>query len=99
MILSYGEILVDLIAKQKIVPSIKVKVEDTTGACDAFYGALLSRLDGKNLADISDGESYEIFSFANVAGAIATTARGALDSLPYKSEIEKTSIKGIHSNG
>ena len=61
----------------RTVPSIKVKPVDTTGAGDAFYGALLSKLDGKDFAALSDSELYDIFRFANVAGALATTARGA----------------------
>ncbi|WP_251545812.1 carbohydrate kinase family protein [Pumilibacter intestinalis] len=73
----------------RTVPSIKVKPVDTTGAGDAFYGALLSKLDGKDFAALSDSELYDIFRFANVAGALATTARGALNSLPAKEEIEK----------
>ncbi|MDE6398688.1 MAG: carbohydrate kinase [Clostridiales bacterium] len=68
--------------------SIRVRVADTTGAGDAFYGALLSQLDGKVLADLTGGQLQSMFRFANVAGAIATTARGAINSLPYKAEIE-----------
>ena len=71
------------------VESIKVKPVDTTGAGDAFYGALLSRLDGKDFVSLSEKELREIFRFANVAGALATTARGALNSLPTKEQIEK----------
>ncbi len=71
------------------VPSIAVKPVDTTGAGDAFYGALLSRLDGKDFTALSDAALYEIFRFANVAGALATTARGALNSLPTQAEIER----------
>ncbi len=68
--------------------SIKVKVVDTTGAGDAFYGALLSKLDGKDFSALSDKELGSIFRFANVAGALATTARGAIDGLPTKERIE-----------
>ncbi len=73
----------------QVVPSIQVQVKDTTGAGDAFYGALLSRLDGKDFTRLSDDELYAVFRFANVAGALATTARGALDSLPTRSQIEQ----------
>ena len=71
------------------VPSIKVKPVDTTGAGDAFYGALLSQLDSKDFTTLSDEALYNVFRFANVAGALATTARGAISSLPTKEEIEK----------
>ena len=72
----------------QIVPSIKVKPIDTTGAGDAFYGALLGKLDGKNFLLLSDAELNNIFRFANIAGALATTARGAISSLPEKEQIE-----------
>lgn len=75
--------------RMNVVPSIKVKPIDTTGAGDAFYGALLSQLDGKDFTQLAENELYKIFRFANVAGALATTARGALNSLPTKAEIEK----------
>lgn len=75
--------------KINVVPSIKVKTVDTTGAGDAFYGALLSKLDGKDFTAMTDAELYESFRFANIAGAVATTARGAINSLPTKNEIEK----------
>lgn len=68
--------------------SIKVRVADTTGAGDAFYGALLSQLDGKDLAGLTSGQLQSMFRFANIAGALATTARGAIGSLPYKADIE-----------
>lgn len=73
----------------RTVPSIRVKPVDTTGAGDAFYGALLSKLDGNDFLAWSDPQLYAAFRFANVAGALATTARGALDSLPTDEEIEK----------
>lgn len=76
-------------AKTGTAESVKVKVVDTTGAGDAFFGALLSRLDGKNLGALTDGELKAAFRYANVAGAIATTARGAIDGLPTKEQIER----------
>lgn len=71
-----------------IVPSVKVQAVDTTGAGDAFYGALLAKLDGKDLSQLSHEALVSAFSFANAAGALATTARGAINSLPNKEEIE-----------
>lgn len=69
------------------VPSVEVKPVDTTGAGDAFFGALLSKLDGKDFAAFTNDELYRVFRFANVAGALATTNRGAIDSLPTEAEI------------
>lgn len=54
-----------------------VKVVDTTGAGDAFYGALLAKLDGKDDAD--EDEIKKFFSYANGIGAMATTKKGAIN--------------------
>ena len=59
----------------------KVKVVDTTAAGDAFCGALAANLSrGKSLT--------EALSFANAAGALATTKLGAQPSLPSQDDIE-----------
>ena len=71
------------------VSSIPVKVVDTTGAGDAFYGALLTKLDGRELKSLKKAELDAAFKFANVAGACATTARGAIAALPSLAEITK----------
>jgi len=62
-------------------PAFPVEAIDTTAAGDAFNGALASALaQGKALA--------EALSFANAAGALATTRWGAQPSLPGREEIE-----------
>jgi ribokinase len=58
-----------------------VEVVDTTGAGDAFCGALAARLAGRH-------GLLESVRWAAVAGAIATTRRGAVPSQPRASEIE-----------
>lgn len=74
-----------------VAPSIPVKPIDTTGAGDAFYGALLARLDRADISAWNADAFDAAFRFANVAGALATTARGALSSLPTLQEIETES--------
>ena len=68
--------------ESKRVPTIKVSPVDTTGAGDAFFAGALSILDnnvGKPLtAEVLD----EALSFGNIAGALNTTGRGAIDNLP-----------------
>lgn len=67
------------------------KTVDTTGAGDAFLGAVLYRLKSKTLQDvknISDIEIEDIVSFANAAGALATTKKGAIPAMPGQEEIE-----------
>lgn len=76
---------------KKIVPSIKVKPVDTTGAGDAFIGCLLYQI-----ADLGNFnrvfEDYELLlkmvQKANKAGAITTTNYGAIVALPTKSQLE-----------
>lgn len=67
-----------------VVPSISVKPIDTTGAGDAFYGALLSRLDGQGFVDLQNA-----LRFANIVGALTTTAKGAIDAIPSLEIVKK----------
>lgn len=65
---------------RNIVPSIKVRPIDTTGAGDAFYAGVLTRLDGAGSfsKEVLDGA----LRFGNVCGALNTLGRGAIDCLP-----------------
>jgi fructokinase len=68
-----------------------VKTVDTTGAGDAFLGAVLYRLRDKNreeLKAVSTGELEDIVDFANAAGSLTTAKRGAIPALPAPAEIE-----------
>ncbi|KZM54616.1 carbohydrate kinase family protein [Aeribacillus composti] len=70
----------------------KVEVQDTTGAGDAFIGGFLYKLLEKevnhdNLIDVLNEHHQEILTFANASGAITTTGKGAISSLPTKEEI------------
>ncbi len=74
-----------------IVPSIKVKPVDTTGAGDAFIGCLLHQIsDLGNFKPVF--ENYDLLlkmvEKANKAGAITTTNYGAIIALPTKSQLE-----------
>lgn len=63
-------------------PSFAVHAIDTTAAGDAFNGALACAL--------AEGRSLDsAVIFASAAGALATTKRGAQESLPMRSEIEQ----------
>lgn len=71
-----------------------VKVEDTTGAGDAFVGGFLYQLlnmdaGQDNLETIVSGHQQEILAFANAAGALVTTGKGAISSLPTKDQVLK----------
>ena len=68
--------------EEKLIPAFKVKPIDTTGAGDAFNGALAVAL--------SRGESLEAaVRYANAAGALSTLKVGAQEALPTSEEVEK----------
>ncbi|MDR2868856.1 MAG: carbohydrate kinase [Deferribacteraceae bacterium] len=67
-----------------------VKTIDTTGAGDAFLGAVLYQLKDKSRAQleaITKGELAAIVDFANAAGSLTTTKKGAIPALPSLAEI------------
>jgi fructokinase len=72
---------------EQAVPSVPVKVADTTGAGDGFVAGLLSGLaDHSEILD-DDNALAELCRFANAVGAMTTTGRGAIPSLPTKCQI------------
>jgi fructokinase len=67
-----------------------IKVVDTTGAGDAFLGAALYKLKDLKLSSLKSltiEKVEEIIDFANAAGALTTTGKGAIPSVPSMSEI------------
>jgi len=67
-------------------PAYKVEAVDTTGAGDAFVGAIASGLDE------SSGRSIEIaklMSYAQATAAISTTSLGAQPSMPERARVEE----------
>jgi len=63
-------------------PAVEVTVVDTTGAGDAFNGALAVALaERRALADA--------LRFANVTAALACTRRGAQPSMPTRAEVDR----------
>lgn len=69
-----------------------VNVQDTTGAGDAFIGAFLYLLLKNEVKPFQleafCKESHEkLLSFANACGALTTTGKGAISSLPTQEEI------------
>jgi fructokinase len=73
------------------LPAYDVKTIDTTGAGDAFLGAVHYRLRDKSLEGlrrISRAELADIVDFANAAGSLTTAKRGAIPALPSMEEIK-----------
>lgn len=76
---------------QVTVPGQKVSVVDTTGAGDAFIGALLYQLqaiDGQ-IKRMDATQAERIITFANEAAALTTTRAGAISSLPMLDELSE----------
>lgn len=70
---------------QQTVPSIKVSPVDTTGAGDAFIGCMLYQISQlpNCYSILEDGDTLlKMVQIANKAGAITTTAYGAIVALP-----------------
>ena len=68
--------------KDIIIPTMKVKAVDTTGAGDCFNGVFAMYLAlGKSV--------IEAIKYANVASSISVTRPGTVPSLPYKEEVEE----------
>ncbi|CAO1946876.1 unnamed protein product [Urochloa humidicola] len=89
MLLTADELNVELIKRDfhGAVPSFKVQQVDTTGAGDAFVGALLKRI-VKDPSSLQDQKKLEeAIKFANACGAITATKKGAIPSLPTETEV------------
>ena len=71
------------------IPSIDVKPIDTTGAGDAFFAGTLSQLDKYVGKPLTEQILNDALSFGNVAGALNTMGRGAIDNLPDLDTIHK----------
>lgn len=65
----------------KIMPSMKVKVVDSTGAGDIFHGALAYAL-------ANDFDLEKALKYANISGALSVTKVGGRLSIPELKEVE-----------
>lgn len=73
------------------IQGYKVKVVDTNGAGDSFFGAIHYKLRNLSLLELQkiDMEHLvNIVRFGNAAGALTTTKRGAVPAMPDIKEIE-----------
>ena len=68
--------------KQNNVATIKVSPVDTTGAGDAFFAGALSVLNKNTSQPLTEQVLNDALRFGNIAGALNTTGRGAIDNLP-----------------
>lgn len=75
--------------KKNQVSTITVKPVDTTGAGDAFFAGALSVLDKKVGSPLTEQTLNQALKFGNIAGALNTTGRGAIDNLPDLDTVNK----------
>ncbi len=70
------------------IPGVKVKVGDTNGAGDTFFGAALAQLAKYDkLEDVSVSELENIIAVANKAAALTTSRHGAIPAMPTYEEV------------
>ncbi|NFA42760.1 carbohydrate kinase [Clostridium botulinum] len=78
-----------VLGKNEIIPSIRIKQVDSTGAGDSFVGAVL-----KQIAEVEDKKNIgfeewkNIITFANKVGAITCTNYGAIASMPTLNDLK-----------
>ncbi|MET3164844.1 UNVERIFIED_ORG: sugar/nucleoside kinase (ribokinase family) [Arthrobacter sp. UYEF10] len=90
---AHGSMVLDSLAPSgqqlvRVAP-IKVKAVDTTGAGDAFTGAVAARLAaGAALADAA--------AFASIAAALATTRKGTQAAYPEVADVERVVASDGH---
>ena len=72
-----------------VVPGCRVKVADTNGAGDTFFGALLSRIALRGgLEGLTAEEIASMVGYANRAAALTTSRPGAIPAMPTRAELE-----------
>ena len=65
---------------------------ETTGAGDAFFGIVLSRILDEGMEHLDRKMLEHILKYANTGAAIVTSRKGALMAMPEKEEIEAAMI-------
>lgn len=75
-----GGVDVHTVERSEHLPAFDVDVVDTTGAGDAFCGALAARL-------AAEDDLLDAVRWANAAGALATTVQGAVPAQPAAAAI------------
>ena len=82
--------------KRIYVPTVKVgEPLEKTGAGDTFCACVLNGILESGLAGLKDETIERILRFANAAASIVICRKGALKSMPEKSEVEAACEGGI----
>lgn len=70
------------------IPGMKVKVGDTNGAGDTFFGATLSQLAKfPSLEAVTTEDLEKVITIANKAAALTTSRHGAIPAMPTREEV------------
>ena len=72
------------------VPGFSVRVADTNGAGDTFFGAVLCQISKREglLDGLGEDELRKIVTYANKAASLTCSRRGAMPAMPYADEID-----------
>lgn len=70
-------------------PGFKVDAIETTGAGDTFCGCALGYILDHGLDSLTQSQIEEMLTFANAGAALVTLKKGAIYSMPERSEIEE----------
>ena len=73
------------------IAGYRVAAVDTTGAGDAFWGALIYAMlrMGKKPDELTADDAVRLARFANAAAALCVSKRGAIPAMPTLAEVEK----------
>lgn len=73
---------------QQRVASVPVDSVDSTGAGDAFIGALLQQLIQRDCRSDDPQQFLQAVRWANICGALTCTCFGAIDAIPMAKEVD-----------
>ena len=78
------------------VKGYQVRIVDTTGAGDSFWGGFLTQLldSGKMPCEVSLKEAAAFADYGNAVASLCVEKRGAIPAMPTKAEVEKR-MKGL----
>ena len=78
------------------VKGYQVRIVDTTGAGDSFWGGFLTQLleSEKMPSEVSLKEAAAFADYGNAVASLCVEKRGAIPAMPTKAEVEKR-IKGL----
>lgn len=74
-----------------IIPAIKTKAVDTTGAGDSFWGGFISRFleSGKKLDELNENDLSDFARFGNAVAGLCIEKRGGIPAIPTREAVCK----------